>query len=418
MTWPDARAGARIEALVRELTDFERANVAFLAANDVPHGLLEATRTGLAKSILDATQPYRDFLQAHAIHDFDRQPQGPDFKVLLPATVVTPELRMLESRATLYRPVTKQGDPRVWFRDLPKAVQSNQIFAAVWTNGRFWILNITTIDIAAQTAKPGYVSDLLQPYIRKKAGAVETLLTMLRGISEKGFLPAPVKGATAVGRLLETELGIQINSRRDPDFRGIEIKSSRKSINRTTLFAKTPDWQASRYRSSRELLDAFGYDRDGRRKLSCTISGITVNSQGLSLRVDDRADLLEAMSGRADKTSAVRWDLETLRNTLAVKHNETFWVKAESKMVSGWEYIRFTSVQHTQKPIVTQLPALLRDGKVTVDFLIREAGDKGYLFKLLPKNLSLLFPPAASYTLSAADRITGAPPASTPVSLF
>jgi hypothetical protein len=403
---------------VRELTDLERANVAFLTANDVPHGLLEATATGLQKSILDATQPFREFLQAYAVHDFDRQAQGPDFKVVLPAKAITRELRVLESRASLYRPLTKQGDPRVWFKDLAQVVRPNDIFITVWSSGSFYVLHAGSIDLAAVTLMPGPIRDLLADFVAKKSTAVERLLGLLRGVSEKGFLPAPVKGPTAVGRLLETELGIAINSRRDPDFMGIEIKSSRKSVNRTTLFAKTPDWPASKYHSSRELLDAFGYDRSGRRKLSCTISGITVNSQGLSLDVDEGADLLKVMSGKGTKSPAVQWDLDVLRHSLASKHNETFWVKAESKLISGWEYIRFTSVQHTQKPMVTQLAALLRDGKVTVDFLIREEGDKGYLFKLLPKNLPSLFPPAVGYTLSSVESIAGKPPQSAIVPLF
>jgi hypothetical protein len=112
----------------------------------------------------------------------------------------------------------------------------------------------------------------------------------------------------------------------------------------------------------------------------------------------------------ASVNSAVEWELEALRHSLATKHNETFWVKADTKIVKGWEYIRFTGVQHTQKPIVTQLSSLLADGKVTVDFLIREDGDKGYLFKLLPKNLPALFPPAREYSLSRVDTTTGDAP--------
>jgi hypothetical protein len=388
---------------VRELNDLERANVAFLSANDVPHGLLEVTATGLAKSILDATQPFREFLQAHGIHDYDRQAQGPDFKVMRAANVITNDLRVLGSLASMYRPHTKHGDPRVWFRELGKGVAPQEIIASIWARHTLWIVNISRTDIATELRAPSVIRDLLADFVSKKAMAVDTLLDLLRSVAEKGYLPAPVRGPTAVGRLLESELGIEINSRRDPDFMGIEIKSSRNSLNRTTLFAKTPDWSGSKYKSSRALLDAFGYDRSGQRKLSCTISGIATNSQGLSLFVDENVDLLKVMYEQDGRTSAVQWEMDVLRHTLATKHNETFWVKAESKVVDGWEYIRFTSAQHTQKPLTAQLTALLQDGKVTVDFLIREKGDKGYLFKLLPKNLSLLFPPAVTYRLIDAE---------------
>ena len=402
---------------MRELNDLERKNIALLTTNDVPYGVLEVTETGLVKSILDATEPFREFLQEYAIHDFARQLQGPDSKNLLLADLVTTDGRLVPSRASLYRPLSKQGDPRVWFRDLGKVISPSQVLAAVWSGNQFWVFNASAIDVATALQASGPLRDLLAPYVKEKLGAVESLLGMLRGVASKGYLPAPVKGATAVGRLLESELGIGINSSPDPDFRGIEIKSSRKSTNRTTLFAKTPDWSASRYRSSRELLDAFGYDRSGRRKLSCTISGIVTNSQGLSLRVDDRADLLHVMHGTDERQSAVRWDLDVLRHSLAKKHNETFWVKADTKIIDGWEYIRFNAVQHTQKPMTTQLSGLLDDGKVTVDFLIREEGDKGYLFKILPKNLPFLFPPAESYELSPGTSIAGPPPEA-PTTIF
>jgi hypothetical protein len=385
---------------MRELQSLELQNVAFLTANDVPFGTLEVTKTGLGKSILDATAPFREFLQEFAIHDFDRQPQGPDFKVTLPATLVRNLGDASQSQATLYRPVTKSGDPRVWFRDLPAVLEPGHILAAIWSGSQFWLMNLSELDLTRDVNVAGHVRDIIGGFVKQKTNSVESLLSLLRAVSEKGFIAAPVKGATAVGRLLESELGIAINSRRDPDYQGIEIKSSRKSTNRTTLFAKTPDWSNSKYKGSKQLLDAYGYDRDGRQKLSCTIGGIVTNSQGLRLRVDEKKDQLHVFGADGD---AVQWDLDVLRHSLVTKHNETFWVKAESKLIDEWEHIRFRSVQHTQKPIVSQLPALLRDGKITVDFLIREDGDKGYLFKLLPKNLGLLFPPATSYELSPVD---------------
>jgi len=391
---------------MRELNSLELQNVSFLTVNDVPFGLLEVTATGLEKSILDATQPFRDFLQVSEIHDFDRQPQGRDFKVVLPASALVAGQGARSSRASLYRPQTKKGDPRVWFRGLKALIAPNEILGIIWAGDQFWLTNLSTIDVEAVALVPGSYKEIIGPFVSAKSSAVKSLLALLRGVAGKGFIAAPVRGATAVGRLLETELGIAINSRREPDFQGIEIKSSRSSKNRTTLLAKTPAWGESAYKSSRELLAAFGYDRDGKRKLSCTVSGIVRNSQGLQLEVDERNDRLHVVHG-AQGARVVEWDMEVLRDSLAAKHNETFWVKAESRLINGWEYLRFIEVQHTQKAIISQLPALLADGKVTVDFLIRENGDKGYLFKILPKNLNLLFPPAVKYELPIVDLISG-----------
>ena len=43
----------------------------------------------------------------------------------------------------------------------------------------------------------------------------------------KGFVPSimNIRADTAVGRTLETALGIPINSAKEPDYRGIELKS-------------------------------------------------------------------------------------------------------------------------------------------------------------------------------------------------
>jgi hypothetical protein len=399
---------------MRELVPLEVENVAFLTSIDVPFGILEVTATGLSKSILDATESFRAFLQEVGIHDFDRQPQGPDFKVLLPAQLAVDNQHRLDSLASLYRPVSKQGDPRVWFRQLGKAIRPSDVVAAIWTDDKFWLFNLTDIDLRLEIESPGIVQDVLGRFAAKKSTVVSALLEKLRAVSEKGYLPAPVVGSTAIGRLLESELGIEINSRRDPDYFGIEIKSSRKASNRTTLFAKTPAWADSRLKSSRELLAAFGYDRGGHRKLSCTLSATVTNSQGLRLIVDTSADLLHAIHEGPEIEKAVQWDLEALRHSLATKHNETFWVKADTRLVDGWEYIRFNAVQHTQKPMVVQLPTALAHGTVTVDFLIRESGDKGYLFKILPKNIEALFPPAVKYVLGLTDRISGPPPAAMP----
>ena len=387
---------------MRLLTEAERGNVAFLTTNRIPHGTIQPTRTGLEKSILDATEVFREFLETYGIHDYAQQPQGTDSKVSIP-TVLFDERgnRVLASGASLYRPLTKSGDPRIWFSGLPKIAKPDDIVAVIWHDRAFLIVNLSVVPLHSLRAGSSELSSVLSPYLEAKQSTVSSLLDLLNGVAQKGFLRAPVKGSTAVGRLLETELGIDINSRKAPDFFGIELKSSRAASNRTTLFAKTPDWARSRYKRSAEILEAFGYDRDGVKKLSCTLSGKVVNSQGLSVRVRESLDELHAVSDRIDPRVAV-WDLAALRHSLNTKHDETFWVKAVAEQREGWEYIKFVSVEHTSKPMIEQLSPSLASGVVTVDFLIRESGDKGYLFKVLPKNLKFLFPPSKAYALAAA----------------
>jgi hypothetical protein len=393
---------------MRELTDVERANLAFLTSYDVPFGVLEITATGLDKAILDATEPFRNFLEAQGIHDFARQLQGQAFKQLREAVAISVDGQLYPSAASLYRPETKNGDPRVWFKNLRLVVAPSQLALVVWADSRFTVFNGTTIDIAEWASRSGSLKDLLEPYVNRKTSVVETLLSKMRAIARKGYIVAPVRGSTAVGRLLESELGIAMNSRHEPDFEGIEIKASRAKASRVNLFAKTPDWGASPFGSSRALLAEFGYAREDRRKLYCEIDGRRPNSLGFVLEVDGKSDTLRAVH-YADKIRVVTvWELEALRHSLVTKHDETFWVRAGTKILDEVEYIRFEGITHTRKPIILQLEPLLANGTISLDYTISsdssgKVHDKGYLFKIWPKNLELLFPPALTYALPFSD---------------
>lgn len=387
---------------MRELTALELENVSFLVANDVPHGALQPTAVALQKKIIDATEPFRDFLIANAIHDYSTQMQGQDAKVTLPTLLLSRSGEAVKSRASLYRPNTKSGDPRIWFSRLGEISQPNEIVVVMWLQGRLVLVNVSQGRLAERVRMPGALHELLSAFVERKSDSVGRLLDLLRNVAAKGFIPAPVAGPTAVGRLLESELGIAINSSKEPDFEGIELKASRgRSRTRQTLFAQVPDWQRSPFKSSRQLLDAFGYERDGQRKLSCSVSARKANSQGLSMAVDDKTDkLCVSHHSVHDSQPVVQWDLELLRYRLSSKHNETFWVKAETKVINGWEHIKFESAVHTKRPILLQLSPMLADGAIEVDFLIRPRGDKGYLFKVWPRDLERLFPPPTMFSLA------------------
>lgn len=68
---------------------------------------------------MDAIAPVRDLLYDSHVHDFQMQPQGPDNKHVVPAFFVQSN-GLIETQASLYRPITKKGDPRIWFYDLKK----------------------------------------------------------------------------------------------------------------------------------------------------------------------------------------------------------------------------------------------------------------------------------------------------------
>ena len=259
-----------------------------MTKNQVSLTLIEPTETGLKKSIMDATGSVRSYLKSENIHDYELQQQGTESKVMTPAIIHT-GFKTINSQASLYRPSTKKGDPRIWFYSLTKVADPNDIIAITFYNDSFQVFNLTKLDIRELIN-----SSILNPF-QELINAINTtenevafeLLEMLRKIANAGPIPSMVDADTSVGRTLETALGIDINSSKQPDYKGIELKSFRNSrTNRKNLFAQVPDWKLSKFKSSSEILDNFGYEREEDFKLYCTVSAITRNSQGLNLRID------------------------------------------------------------------------------------------------------------------------------------
>ena len=214
-----------------------------------------------------------------------------------------------------------------------------------------------------------------------------------------------VDADTSVGRTLETALGIDINSSKQPDYKGIELKSFRSSrTNRKNLFAQVPDWELSKFKSSSEILDAFGYWREENFKLYCTVSAVNRNSQGLTLRLDSNIKQLFENSDKVEIGDFVVWTLEKLHKRLLEKHRETFWVQAVSTIQDGMEYFQYSEVEHTKKPILSQFDLLIEQGVITLDHLIKRNSkgkvvEKGPLFKIQQRGLDLLFPPSEKHSL-------------------
>lgn len=387
---------------MRALTIQEQNKIKVLTKNQIPLTLIEPTATGLKKSIMDATGSVRNFLKRNNIHDYDSQKQGPENKVIIPA-VIYGELKTVDSNASLYRPQTKNGDPRVWFSGLTKIATPNDIVAIIYYEGQFHVFNLTRLNVEAllDSGIPNPLKELISE-INGKANEVSLeLLALLKDIAHRGPIPSMVAADTSVGRTLETALGIKINSSKNPDYKGIELKSYRSHrANRKNLFAQVPDWKLSKFKSSAEILDNFGYWKGDNFKLNCTVSAITKNSQGLSLYLDQDLKQLIENSDKPEVGDFVVWSLETLHNRLLKKHKETFWVEADSSYIDGKEYFQYTLVEHTKSPIVSQFDLLVDQGIITLDHLIKgSGGERGPLFKIKPKGIDLLFPPSEKYQL-------------------
>lgn len=391
---------------MRILTESEQNKIKILTKNQVSLALIEPTETGLKKSIMDATGPVRNYLKENNIHDYDLQQQGPEHKTIIRANIYS-DFTVTRSDASLYRPITKKGDPRIWFSGLTKFAIPNNIVSIIFYNNEFHLFNLTQLNVEnlLSTNIHNPFKELITEINGNANQIAFELLAMLRKIAYSGPIPSMVEADTSVGRTLETALGININSSKQPDYKGIELKSFRSSrTNRKNLFAQVPDWNLSKFKSSAEILDAFGYKRSSDFKLYCTISAITRNSQGLNLRLDSEIKQIIENSDKPEIGDFVIWTLETLHNRLHEKHRETFWVEADSTIIGGREYFQYKFVEHTRKPISSQFDLLVDQGIITLDHLIKRNSEgkvveKGPLFKIKPKGLDLLFPPSEKYNL-------------------
>ena len=377
----------------RPLTAKESQNLAILNAAGIESVPLFLTATGYNKSICDATDSMRAFLLKHSFHDYSTQRQGQDNKAIRQIQFLTEEgMRFMDM--ALYRPMTKQGDPRFWVHGWKSFIGADSVLAFFYDSGSLCVVNISSVNLAAPA-----VSAYLRRHAEQAARISVELLTKLRALAGTP-LPATCTGDTAIGRAIETALGIPINSSKKPDYKGIELKSKRSMVSATRngLFAQVPDFTISPVKTFKDFLNRFGYDHDGRFLLNCTVSVRKPNSQGLILSLADMDRFLWENHRQANGDERVFvWKMEKLEERLQEKHRETFWITADStKDNSDRECFSIRSVTHTCNPNVPQFSRLLGDGSITVDHMIKQlpsgaVKERGPQFKINPVKLPELF---------------------------
>ncbi|MFQ3324097.1 MAG: hypothetical protein ACI90U_001922 [Pseudomonadales bacterium] len=389
----------RTEDLAPNIKSLVLSNRAFLGRTGVEYCVFEPTVTGLKKAILDATGPVRTYFQSEGFHDYYQQGKGPNNKVIKKAFYVSVD-GITESKVSLYRPMTKDGDPRMWFTGLPHFAKAGDQIAIVLFEDCPYLILLSELDLSSDITKLGGLKILLDRYQASKGSVAAELLEKLRNIAKKP-LPSVKRGSTSVGMSVEAVLGIEANSSKDPDYKGIEIKASRGSKNRSNLFAQVADWNQSECKSSAEILDGFGYERPEDFRLYCTVRANKSNSQGLMFKYDEKNDSLNEVHEDGRKVAC--WPGNLLRSRLRDKHAETFWIITQPTKIDGKDYFILKSVIHTWSPLTSQLMPLLDAGVITMDHLIKRANgkvrEKGPLFKIDKTNLSLLFPEPVEYDL-------------------
>ena len=386
----------------RALTQAEQANLSAVKSAGVPTVLLFVTATGLRKSILDATLPLRTLLAEEQIHDFSKQAQGPANKRIIQGKILL-DSRSVDVGVSLYRPVTKQGDPRLWPGNFSRYSNPDDVFVVFVANRHVCFVNLSQSYVAEAKRLDirTVTTDFITTICRKTSAVSVELLSKFRALAANGPLAALGSGDTSVGLTIETALGIKRNSARKPDYKGIEIKAKRWGLgrvrNRYTLFACVPDWVLSPCKSSAEILARYGYQSGSAHKLYCTVSAAKRNSQGLQFHVDSDIGRLVEYAWRVSsgRQGVAVWELARLHRYFGDKHGETFWVHVTPVVARNARAFKLTEIIHTRGPSYPQFDHFLEKGVVTMDHLIKRTGtkvvEKGPLFKVAPDRLGELF---------------------------
>ena len=381
-------------------------------SSKIPVCFLVPTKTGLEKSIMDATKSVRDFLEEREIHRFSNQQQGTNNKVLIETNFYS-QGQLIETKTSLYRPETKNGDPRIWVYKLADGTEPGDLLAITYNKNKLTVINCSKSNLDdLLDAKNNMFQHLFGSTVIGLSSDANELLVMMKEVASKGFIRTMRPGDTGVGFTLESLLGISANSSRSPDFKGIEIKSGRQKSQRsgrTTIFSQVPNWNISALKGSKEILFTRGkyHETKQRVQLFHELSAIKANSYNMKLDLDFGRDLLHQVYMEGNNVVMdVSWELEVLKKRLSEKHKETFWVSAETKGKSGdvEEEFFYSSVKHTGSADTSVFPTLIETGVITLDYTIKEAKpgvakDQGYLFKISSKNLDLLFTSVDTYSL-------------------
>ena len=132
---------------MRQLTPIEINRIKLLTEKSVEFCLIEPTETGLEKSIMDATGSVTNLLKTkeYTILNYKIKVKKVKFKLLL---LLIDSDKVINSLASLYRPNTKNGDPRIWFKGLGNYSNANDILGIIEFDGILYVLNITQLDLS------------------------------------------------------------------------------------------------------------------------------------------------------------------------------------------------------------------------------------------------------------------------------
>ena len=411
--------------------NLEEKNHKFFTDNGIDIASLWITPVMLKKSISDATDAIRFLLKHEGIHDYSTQSQGPEHRIIKKVVYIS-DSEIKTRNISFYRPLTKQGDPRFWPSKMGDFCTSGDEVGLAIIEKNCVLFNLSQIDyqelfknteqLIVKTPQDKAVLNFLTKN-QKLSPIANQLLQLIRNLVNKP-LSAPAAKSTSkkrrdtdVGMAIENALGIPPNSKKIADYHGIELKAGRKPQRnaskvkgqRHTLFCQVPNWKLSHCTSIKNFVQLVGYpirDQEELKKipkdkqadakeLRCTVSSKTTNSQGLRIKINN--DTVIEFIEQDPNTDLLVWEGTNLRERLAEKHPETFWITCRPELdVNRKEIFYVEKIIYTRKPMVAQFLSTIEEGVVTLDHMIGyrngTISERGPAFKIFESDLSKIFP--------------------------
>lgn len=224
---------------------------------------------------------------------------------------------------------------------------------------------------------------------------LKKLVKNLEDIKSKGFIETIRKGPTAVGYLLEKELGLSETNITIPDIGGrIEIKATRKNTNSLiTLFTFNRGvWRMKQ----KDLINKYGYiDAQGRQALYATVSANVHNAQGFFLAIDNDKHLVLLKNAKEDETIA-EWSTYVIAGKFMTKLDRLLLILADSKMVDEKEFFHYNEAYILENPTPEKFLEGFNRNELMIDLrmYLKDYGgirNHGTAFRISEKNLTDLY---------------------------
>jgi hypothetical protein len=160
---------------------------------------------------------------------------------------------------------------------------------------------------------------------------LQQLQKELSKLRDKGYVTSLRRGPTGIGYTLERELNLKENNVAIPDVGGrVELKASRRNVSSLiTLFTFNRGvWQIPQ----KTVIENHGYqDQSGRLALYNLVRVGEVNTQGLTLRIDEKKNEVH-LTHESSPTLIAIWSVYTIVGKFLNKTERLLLVLADSKL--------------------------------------------------------------------------------------